>query len=72
MTATLPYLLIGIFIWRAMTLPGASRGLQYFFTPRWELLGNAEVLFLVILLAHFYGDRRISPSPLIDESKFLY
>lgn len=42
-TATLPYLLIGGFVWRALTLPGASRGLQYFFTPRWELLTDAEV-----------------------------
>lgn len=42
-TATLPYLLIGAFVWRALTLPGASRGLQYFFSPRWELLANAEV-----------------------------
>lgn len=42
-TATLPYLLIGAFMWRALTLPGASKGLQYFFNPRWELLGSAEV-----------------------------
>lgn len=42
-TATLPYLLIGAFLWRALTLPGASTGLRYFFSPRWELLGKAEV-----------------------------
>ncbi|KAG7174340.1 Sodium- and chloride-dependent GABA transporter ine-like [Homarus americanus] len=42
-TATLPYLLIGAFLWRALTLPGANIGLRYFFNPRWELLGNAEV-----------------------------
>lgn len=44
-TATLPYLIIGAFMWRALTLPGASQGLQYFFNPRWELLLSAEVLF---------------------------
>lgn len=42
-TATLPYLLIGAFLWRAVTLPGATIGLQYFFGPRWELLLDAEV-----------------------------
>ncbi|KAK8736394.1 hypothetical protein OTU49_004974 [Cherax quadricarinatus] len=42
-TATLPYLLIGAFLWRALTLPGANKGLQYFFEPRWELLLQAQV-----------------------------
>ncbi|XP_066964111.1 uncharacterized protein [Macrobrachium rosenbergii] len=42
-TATLPYVLIGAFLWRALTLPGASTGLQYFFSPRWELLLKGEV-----------------------------
>ncbi|CAL4086152.1 unnamed protein product, partial [Meganyctiphanes norvegica] len=42
-TATVPYLLIGIFLWRALTLPGAYLGLQYFFKPKWELLLKAEV-----------------------------
>nr|XP_027223828.1 sodium- and chloride-dependent GABA transporter ine-like [Penaeus vannamei] len=42
-TATVPYLLLGAFLWRALTLPGASNGLQYFFEPRWELLMDAQV-----------------------------
>nr|XP_045582340.1 sodium- and chloride-dependent GABA transporter ine-like isoform X2 [Procambarus clarkii] len=42
-TATVPYLLIGAFLWRALTLPGANKGLQYFFGPRWELLLKAQV-----------------------------
>ncbi|KAK4299465.1 hypothetical protein Pmani_028250 [Petrolisthes manimaculis] len=42
-TATVPYLLIGAFLWRALTLPGATKGLQYFFEPKWELLTHAEV-----------------------------
>lgn len=42
-TATLPYLLIGAFLWRALTLPGAHTGLKYFFTPRWELLLEGQV-----------------------------
>ncbi|XP_037786875.1 sodium- and chloride-dependent GABA transporter ine-like [Penaeus monodon] len=42
-TATVPYLLIGAFLWRALTLPGANNGLQYFFKPQWELLLDAQV-----------------------------
>ncbi|CAD6206799.1 GSCOCG00010076001-RA-CDS [Cotesia congregata] len=43
LTATLPFLLIFGFLLRALTLPGADKGLQFFFRPRWELLGNAKV-----------------------------
>ncbi|XP_047497598.1 sodium- and chloride-dependent GABA transporter ine-like [Penaeus chinensis] len=42
-TATVPYLLLGAFLWRALTLPGANNGLQYFFKPQWELLLDAQV-----------------------------
>lgn len=42
-TATVPYLLIGVFLWRALTLDGAEIGLKYFFQPKWELLLEAEV-----------------------------
>ncbi|EZA57571.1 hypothetical protein DMN91_002910 [Ooceraea biroi] len=43
LTATLPFLLIVVFLTRSLTLDGASKGLQYFFHPRWELLGDAKV-----------------------------
>ncbi|KAK0088299.1 hypothetical protein PV326_004892, partial [Microctonus aethiopoides] len=43
LTATLPFLLIFGFLLRSLTLPGADKGLQYFFRPQWELLGNAKV-----------------------------
>ncbi|XP_057321913.1 sodium- and chloride-dependent GABA transporter ine-like [Microplitis mediator] len=43
LTATLPFLLIFGFLLRSLTLPGADKGLQFFFRPRWELLGNAKV-----------------------------
>ena len=52
-TATLPYLFIGAFIVRAMTLDGAYLGLEYFFTPKWEQLLEAKVfiyLFQQILI----------------------
>ena len=44
-TATLPYLFIGAFIVRALTLPGSELGLLYFFQPRWEQLLDAKVYF---------------------------
>lgn len=42
-TATLPYVFIGAFIFRAMTLDGAYLGLEYFFKPKWEQLLEAKV-----------------------------
>lgn len=42
-TATLPFVLIIIFLGRALTLDGAQIGLRYFFRPNWALLGNANV-----------------------------
>ncbi len=47
-TATLPYLFIGAFIVRALTLPGSELGLVYFFQPRWEQLLDAKVYLLII------------------------
>lgn len=32
-TATFPYLVLTIFLVRALTLPGATDGLRYLFTP---------------------------------------
>ncbi|XP_046826895.1 sodium- and chloride-dependent GABA transporter ine isoform X1 [Vespa crabro] len=43
LTATLPFLLIVVFLTRSLTLEGADKGLQFFFHPRWELLGDAKV-----------------------------
>lgn len=42
-TATLPFVLIVIFLGRALTLEGAELGLRYFFRPDWKLLKNANV-----------------------------
>lgn len=42
-TATFPYLMLTIFLVRALTLPGAADGLKYLFTPNWETLKNPEV-----------------------------
>ncbi|CAK9826613.1 Sodium- and chloride-dependent GABA transporter ine [Anthophora retusa] len=43
LTATLPFLLIVVFLTRSLTLEGADKGLQFFFHPRWELLSDAKV-----------------------------
>ncbi|XP_041932359.1 sodium-dependent neutral amino acid transporter B(0)AT3-like isoform X1 [Alosa sapidissima] len=42
-TATFPYLVLTIFLIRALTLPGATDGLLYLFTPKWELLQNPQM-----------------------------
>ncbi|XP_063041722.1 sodium-dependent neutral amino acid transporter B(0)AT3-like [Engraulis encrasicolus] len=42
-TATFPYLVLTIFLVQALTLPGATEGLIYLFTPDWELLKNPRV-----------------------------
>uniref|UniRef100_A0A3B4G6T4 Solute carrier family 6 member 18 n=1 Tax=Pundamilia nyererei TaxID=303518 RepID=A0A3B4G6T4_9CICH len=42
-TATFPYLVLTIFLIRALTLPGTSDDLIYLFTPNWEPLKNPKV-----------------------------
>ncbi|XP_053189912.1 sodium-dependent neutral amino acid transporter B(0)AT1-like [Scomber japonicus] len=42
-TATFPYLVLTIFLIRGITLPGATDGLIYLFTPDWEILKNPQV-----------------------------
>ncbi|KAF3833653.1 hypothetical protein F7725_024857 [Dissostichus mawsoni] len=42
-TATFPYLVLTIFLIRALTLPGSTDGLVYLFTPDWEILKNPQV-----------------------------
>ncbi|XP_070822194.1 sodium-dependent neutral amino acid transporter B(0)AT3-like [Chaetodon trifascialis] len=42
-TVTFPYLVLTIFLVRALTLSGASDGLIYLFTPNWETLKSPDV-----------------------------
>ncbi|MGH0144540.1 UNVERIFIED_CONTAM: hypothetical protein FKN15_003581 [Acipenser sinensis] len=42
-TATFPYLVLTIFLIRALTLPGATEGLVYLFTPKVEVLKDPKV-----------------------------
>uniref|UniRef100_A0A336MFN3 Transporter n=1 Tax=Culicoides sonorensis TaxID=179676 RepID=A0A336MFN3_CULSO len=43
LTATLPFVLIVVFLGRALTLEGADIGLKFFFKPNWSLLKNSNV-----------------------------
>lgn len=36
--ALFPYLIIGILLLRAVTLPGAWNGIVYFIKPRWDMI----------------------------------
>ncbi|KAF5276540.1 hypothetical protein FQR65_LT03970 [Abscondita terminalis] len=42
-TATFPFVLIIAFLVKSLTLEGANKGMRYFFRPKWELLGQAQV-----------------------------
>lgn len=42
-TATLPFVLILVFLGKSLTLEGAEKGMRYFFKPKWELLADAKV-----------------------------
>ncbi|XP_061738628.1 sodium-dependent neutral amino acid transporter B(0)AT3-like [Nerophis ophidion] len=42
-TTTLPYVVLTIFLVRAVTLPGATDGLSYLFSPNWQILKNPQV-----------------------------
>uniref|UniRef100_A0A671RMB3 Sodium-dependent neutral amino acid transporter B(0)AT3-like n=1 Tax=Sinocyclocheilus anshuiensis TaxID=1608454 RepID=A0A671RMB3_9TELE len=42
-TSTFPYLVLTVFLVRALTLPGATDGLRYLFTPDWALLMDPQV-----------------------------
>lgn len=42
-TAIFPYVVLIIFFFRGITLKGATDGIEYLFTPRWELLADPVV-----------------------------
>lgn len=49
-TATVPYLLLFIFLGRGVTLPGAGEGLRFLFEPRWERMLDAQVLITLLIM----------------------
>ncbi len=42
-TATFPYVVLTILLIRGLTLPGASKGIDYYLSADWKKLGNAKV-----------------------------
>ncbi|KAL1441156.1 hypothetical protein MTO96_008892 [Rhipicephalus appendiculatus] len=42
-SATVPFLILGAFLIRGVTLPGASMGLQFYFVPDWSKMLHFEV-----------------------------
>lgn len=42
-TATFPYVILLILLVRGVTLPGALKGISFFFIPKWEELLNIKV-----------------------------
>lgn len=46
--ALFPYLIMVVLLGRAVTLPGASKGILYLVTPQWGELLNVKVWFAAI------------------------
>nr|XP_002741096.1 PREDICTED: sodium- and chloride-dependent glycine transporter 1-like [Saccoglossus kowalevskii] len=42
-TATFPYVVLLILLIRGLTLPGASKGIDFYMTPQWELLMKPKI-----------------------------
>lgn len=43
--AIFPYIVLGILLARALTLPGSLNGIKYFLTPQWDKIFEAEVWY---------------------------
>jgi len=52
-TAIFPYLVMLTLLIRGLTLPGASQGLLFFFTPQWEKLGSLKVWYAAVTQSFF-------------------
>jgi len=52
-TAIFPYIVMFTLLVRGLTLPGASKGLLYFFTPQWHRLLDPNVWYAAVTQAFF-------------------
>ena len=52
-TAIFPYVVMLIMLVRGLTLPGAGKGLKFFFTPQWEKLGSLKVWYAAVTQSFF-------------------
>lgn len=48
--ALFPYVTMAVLLVRAVTLPGAMKGIMYFLTPQWDQLLNPNVSYYIIHL----------------------
>lgn len=44
-TVTFPYIVLVIFLVRAVTLPGAAEGIKFFLIPKWHEILSTKVRF---------------------------
>ncbi|XP_055904335.1 sodium-dependent nutrient amino acid transporter 1-like [Eupeodes corollae] len=51
--AIFPYVVMFILLIRAMTLPGASKGVMFFITPQWDMLFTAKVWYAAVTQVFF-------------------
>merc|ERR1719260_424011 len=52
-TAIFPYCVMLTLLVRGLTLPGADKGLLFFFTPQWEKLGSLKVWYAAVTQSFF-------------------
>ena len=52
-TAIFPYCVMLTLLVRGLTLPGAEKGLRFFFTPQWEKLGSLKVWYAAVTQSFF-------------------
>ena len=47
-TALFPYVGLFTLLGKGSTLPGADKGIEYFITPQWDKIGDAEVSLFTV------------------------
>jgi len=52
-TAIFPYVVMIIMLIRGLTLPGAVKGLKFFFTPQWDKLASLKVWYAAVTQSFF-------------------
>lgn len=51
--AIFPYVIMGVLLVRAVTLPGSARGILYFLTPQFDQLLNPKVWYAAVTQVFF-------------------
>lgn len=51
-TATFPYVLLTIIMFRAVTLPGAGEGIKFYLNPNFTRLADGQVIYPVTGCSH--------------------